>query len=206
MSNNNVPVQNQPEDIPIDPSQVDPEQDRFNAFRASTQNALPEGLCDQWNRSENVFLRWAFQTWEMSPQDMRTGLINVISMCLQQIIHSRTPAAVQPEQPQQEHLLQQGQPQLGNLKSAKRRPYQKPNHLKQILDYDGAFRDDAADHWLREVDQYFWYERNLAGIEADEFEKVTVCKSKLIKGAGEWLINQEEKVVSSFEAPISTMD
>lgn len=215
MNNNHVLVSDQPKDIPVDPPQVDPAQSQFDAFRASTRTALPEGLRDQWDRSDNVFLNWAFQTWKVSLQNLQTGLINILSMCLHQMIQDRTPAPVQathisrPE-PCPQNVLQQGQPQPAAPQAEPinqaARPYRKLNQLRQIPDYDGAFRNDAAERWLRKVDQYFWYERNLAGLEANEFQKVALCKSKLIKVAGEWLISQEEKVASGFEAPIDTMD
>lgn len=86
--------------------------------------------------------------------------------------------------------------------SSSQRPYRKRSQLRQIPDYDGTLSGDAANRWLREIDQFFWLERNLAGTVADEFQMVALCKSKLVGGAGDHLL----RVDSGFEAPIETMD
>lgn len=68
-------------------------------------------------------------------------------------------------------------------------PYWKPSQLRQIQKYDDTLSRDAADQWLHKIDQFFWSEQNLAGMMADKFQIIGLCKNKLVKGAADHLLS-----------------
>lgn len=191
-----------PDRMQTDSPQGEHRQARLDTFKQSVRIALDEPLKESWDTAEGSFIEWSFQMWELAPHELQEGLINMIAKGLRPV---RPPISVQTAVPRDPNHPQQGSaPQLAP--SSNQRPYRKPSQLRQIPDYDGTLSGDAADRWLREVDQFFWLERNLAGTVADEFQMVALCKNKLVRGAGDRLLSQLERVDSGFEAPIETMD
>ncbi|OGM39193.1 hypothetical protein ABOM_012241 [Aspergillus bombycis] len=61
-------------------------------------------------------------------------------------------------------------------------PYRKVSDLEQIPRYDGQYEREAAEKWLRRIDQYFKDERILAQKEATELERTTLV-NRMFAGA-----------------------
>ncbi|KAF5854942.1 hypothetical protein ETB97_010550 [Aspergillus alliaceus] len=86
------------------------------------------------------------------------------------------------------------------------RPYRKVSDLEQIPYYNGRYEREAAEKWLRRVDQFFEDERILAQKNATDLEKVTVVKRKFTGSARERWEARENCVAAGTELPITTLN
>ena len=151
MASNNAPInQDQPEQIKIDQPQDNINQQQFNAFLMNIQAHLIKDLHDPWDMANRQFLIWAFQTWEVLPQGLHKGLINMIVPCLCEVNTPRLLRAV-PQlsltSPPASYPAQSGIP-LHTSTNQGNWLYWKLNQLKQISNYDSTFHEDTIDRWL----------------------------------------------------------
>lgn len=190
-----------PDRMKTDSPQGEHRQAQLDTFKRSVRIALDEPLKGPWDVAEQALIDWAFRTWELTPSELHGGIIDAVAGKLRPTL---PPITVQTAAPENPLGFQQGSGT--HLATTSQRPYRKPSQIRQIQEYDGTLSGDAADRWLREVDQYFWSERNLAGTVADEFQMVALCKNRLVKGAADRLLSQIERVEKGYEAPIMTME